>query len=378
MSQQANTPSGEAMPPVPAARGRLASRLVRWCRGAAVRVSLLISPWPAALLMRKVFAASGARLATALDKHAPTNVIGLINQRYGADPDMLLDVFRPASASEPLPLVVWVHGGGFVGGTKDELAGYCKLVASNGFVVAAPRYSLAPGRRYPTPLRQLMQALQYLQANAGQLLIDPDRIALAGDSAGAHIAAQAGALVSTPRYAEAVGITPTITPAQLRGLILACGIYDLQLVRHATSPAGRLFVQVSLHAYSGKRRFLDDPGFAAWSITDHVSAAFPPALITVGNADPLRPHSELLAGRLQAQGAETETLFFPAGHQPPVEHEYQFDLDTDAGQLFLDRLLTFLRQRLAAPTNTAGTGPAPRPGTAAEGGDRACRYPPTL
>lgn len=139
MSQQANTPSGEAMPPVPAPRGRLASRLVRWCRGAAVRVSLLISPWPAALLMRKVFAASGARLATALDKHAPTNVIGLINQRYGADPDMLLDVFRPASASGPLPLMVWVHGGGFVGGTKDQLAGYFKLVASNGFVVD-PRY----------------------------------------------------------------------------------------------------------------------------------------------------------------------------------------------------------------------------------------------
>jgi acetyl esterase len=364
MSQQANTPSGEAMPPVPAPRGRLASRLVRWCRGAAVRVSLLISPWPAALLMRKVFAASGARLATALDQHAPTNVIGLINQRYGADPDMLLDVFRPASASGPLPLVVWVHGGGFVGGTKDELAGYFKLVASNGFVVAAPRYSLAPGRRYPTPLRQLMQALQYLQANAGQLLIDPDRIALAGDSAGAHIAAQAGALVTTPGYAEAVGITPMITPAQLRGLILAGGLYDLQLVRHATSPAGRLFVQVSLHAYAGNRRFLDDPGFAAWSITDHVSAAFPPALITVGNADPLRPHSELLAGKLQAQGAETETLFFPAGHQPPAEHEYQFDLDTDAGQLFLDRLLAFLRQRLAAPPYSPGTGPAPRRGTA--------------
>jgi acetyl esterase len=362
MSQQANTPGGEATPPVPAARGGLASRLVRWCRGAAVRVSLLISPWPAALLVRRVFAASGAKLATALDRHAPANVIGLINERYGADPDMLLDVFRPASASGPLPLVVWVHGGGFVGGSKDELAGYFKLVAGNGFAVAAPRYSLAPGRRYPTPLRQLMQALQYLQANAGRLLINPDRIALAGDSAGAQIAAQAGALVTTPGYADAVGITATITPAQLRGLILACGPYDLQLVRHPTSPAGRLFMQVALQAYSGQRRFLDDPAFAAWSITDHVSAAFPPALITVGNADPLRPHSELLADRLEAQGTVTETLFFPVGHRPPVDHEYQFNLDTDAGQLFLERLLTFLRQRLAAPPHSPGTDPAPRPG----------------
>jgi acetyl esterase len=364
MSQRAKTPSGEAVPLVLAARSGLGSRLVRWCRGTAVRVSLLISPWPAALVMRKVFAASGAKLATALDRHAPASVLGLINERYGADPDMLLDVFRPASASGPLPLVVWVHGGGFVGGTKDELAGYLKLLASHGFAVAAPRYSLAPGHRYPTPLRQLMQALQYLQAHAGQLLIDPDRVALAGDSAGAHIAAQAGALVTTPGYADAVGITPTVTPAQLRGLVLACGPYDLRLVRRATSPAGRLFVQVALQAYSGKRRFLDDPAFAAWSITDHVSAAFPPALITVGNADPLRPHSELLAGKLRARGAETQTLFFPAGHQPPVGHEYQFDLDTDAGQLFLGQLLTFLRQKLAAPPPSPGTDPAHRPGTA--------------
>ena len=352
------------MPLVPAARGGPGRRLAGWFLGAVVRASLLISAWPAALLVRKVFAASGAKLAAALETHAPADVHGLVNERYGAGPDMLLDVFRPASASGPLPLVVWVHGGGFVGGTKDELAGYFKLVASNGFAVAAPRYSLAPGHRYPTPLRQLMQALRYLQENAGRLLIDPDRIALAGDSAGAHIVAQAGALVTTPGYADAVGITPTITAAQLRGLILACGPYDLGLGHKVASPVGRLFVQTVLQAYSGKRRFLDDPAFAAWSITDHVSPAFPPTLITVGNADPLRPHSELLADKLRAEGAETETLFFPAGHQPPLGHEYQFGLDTDAGQLFLGRLLAFLRQRLAPPPQSPGAGPTRRPGTA--------------
>ena len=340
------------------------SRLVRWCASTAVRASLLISPWPAALLVRKVFTGSGAKLAAALDQHAPATVLGLIDERYGADPDMLLDVYRPASATTPLPLVVWVHGGGFIGGSKEELAGYFKLLASHGFAVAAPRYSLAPGHRYPTPLRQLMQALQYLRANSGRLMIDPDRIALAGDSAGAHIAAQAGALVTTPGYADAVGITPTVTSAQLRALVLVCGPYDLQLGRHPSSPRGRLFMQIALQSYSGKRRFLDDPAFATWSITDHVSPAFPPALITVGNADPLRPHSELLARKLRTQGAETETLFFPASHQPPLDHEYQFDLDTDAGQLFLDRLLTFLRQRLAVPPQSLGTDPARRPGTA--------------
>jgi acetyl esterase len=288
-------------------------------------------------------------MAEALDKHAPADVVALIDERYGEEPDMLLDLFRPASANGPLPLVLWVHGGGFCGGAKDELAGYFKLVASNGYVVAGPRYSLAPERRYPTPPRQMMRALEFLQADAERLKIDPDRIVLAGDSAGAHIAAQLGALVTSPGYADAVGVMPTITPAQLRGLVLACGPYDLGLAREASSPAGRRFIQIILWAYSGKRDFLDDPAFATWSVTPNVTSAFPPALITVGNADPLKPHSELLAETLRARGVEAETLFFPGDHAPPLGHEYQFELDTDAGQLFLDRMLTFLRQRLAAP-----------------------------
>jgi len=75
----------------------------------------------------------------------------------------------------------------------------------------------------------------------------------------------------------------------------------------------------------------------------------PPALITVGNGDPLRPHSELLASKLRAQGIEPETLFYPDAHRPPLGHEYQFDLDTDSGQLFLKRMLAFLQRRLRAP-----------------------------
>jgi acetyl esterase len=78
-------------------------------------------------------------------------------------------------------------------------------------------------------------------------------------------------------------------------------------------------------------------------------AYVPRALITVGNADPLKPHSVLLAEKLSAQGVETETLFYPDENQPPLGHEYQFDLDSDAGERFLEHLLTFLRQRLASP-----------------------------
>jgi hypothetical protein len=81
-----------------------------------------------------------------------------------------------------------------------------------------------------------------------------------------------------------------------------------------------------------KRHVLDDPVFAAWSVTDNLTSVFPPALITVGNADPLRPHSELFAEKLRANGGEAEMLFYADDHEPPLGHEYQFDLNTDEGR----------------------------------------------
>jgi acetyl esterase len=338
--------SGEATPLVPS-HGGLWDRFVRWGVSAAVRASLLVSPRPAALLVRRVFASSGVHFKQALDRHAPSGVAALLDVRYGDEKDTLLDVVYPESASGPLPLLLWVHGGGWVGGSKYELTSYFKLVAADGYVVAAPNYSLAPEHRYPTPPRQMMQALDYLQDNAERFRIDPSRIAIAGDSAGAHITAQLGALVTTPGYADAVGVVPSISPAQLRALVLACGPFDFGLARQA---AGSAFVKTVLWAYSGKRDYLDDPAFASWSVTDNVTSAYPPTLLTVGNADPLRKHSELLAEKLGAQGVKTETLFFPDDYQPPLGHEYQFDLDSEPGQHFLERLRTFLRERLGAPT----------------------------
>jgi acetyl esterase/lipase len=101
-----------------------------------------------------------------------------------------------------------------------------------------------------------------------------------------------------------------------------------------------------LWAYSGKRRYADDRVFGLASVVHHVTPAFPPSLVTVGNADPLRPHSEALVERLGAVGADAEAVFFPDDHEPPLGHEYQFDLDGEAGQRFLQALIAFVRAHI--------------------------------
>lgn len=313
-----------------------------------MRATLPFTPRVAAAHFRRGFAKGSLELAASLEQHAPAGVAVAANVPYGPDRDEVMDIYRPAGTVQPLPVFIWIHGGGWFGGAKDEAAGYFKLIASHGYAVISPAYTLAPRGRYPMPTRQVMQAIGYLRANADRLRLAGDDIVVGGDSAGGHIASQIGALVTTPGYAEIVGIQPTITAAELRGLVLACGFYDLPLARTGElDPAFAHVLRIELWSHAGRRDFMTDPGFATMSVADHVSEEFPKALVTAGSADPLESQSRRMAERLAAAGAKPETLFFAAGQTPPVPHEYQFQLGTDAAQQFLERMLSFLERRSA-------------------------------
>jgi acetyl esterase len=307
----------------------------------------LLSPWPSALFYRVLMDRGGVAMANALAKHVPPEVRSLRDLRYDpADPDALLDVHYPSAVlkdGKALPTVVWIHGGGFISGGKEQIANYARIVAAGGYTVVGVNYSLAPGARYPTPLRQVDAALGFLLANAARLHVDPDRIVLAGDSAGAQVAAQMAAIVSAPDYAKAVGIAPRLSRLQLAGVVLFCGVYDARLMRPEGPFAG--FLQAVGWSYFGTKDFSRSPGLAQFSVVDHVTSDYPPSFVSAGNRDPLLAHSLAMVQALTAKGVAVETLFFPEDYSPPLGHEYQFDLDSDAGKQALSRLLAFLQSR---------------------------------
>src|SRR6476620_12233516 len=172
----------------------------------AVAVVARTTPWPSALVIRAVFDRGAARSSAALARHVPGDLVEVVDEAYDiASPDGRLDVFRPPR-TEPLPAVVWVHGGAFVSGSKGDVANYLRVLAGRGFTTVGVDYSIAPGSRYPTPVKQVAAALDHLVDHADRLGVDPARIVLAGDSAGAQIAAQVALLVSDTAYAKDVGI----------------------------------------------------------------------------------------------------------------------------------------------------------------------------
>lgn len=311
-------------------------------------LAFLLSPWPGALLIRYEFNKGGQQIAAKLATHAPANVDSIRNLPYRPnDKDAKLDVYYPDSISathKVLPTIVWVHGGAWVAGSKDGIAGYLKILASHGYTVVGINYSLAPEKQYPTPVLQTNDALRYVQQHAAQLHSDPSHLVLAGDSAGSQIAAQAATIISNPRYAQEVGISSPLSAQNLRGVVLNCGAYDLALPNY-NGPDGK-FLKTVLWAYSGTKNFTTDKNIQHASVVDYVNKDFPPAFITAGNVDPLEPQSREFARKLSSLGVPTDALFYAKNHQPQLQHEYQFDLDSRDGQQALARILAFLRQRV--------------------------------
>lgn len=328
-------------------------KILVWIIGSAVALLAILllafrlSPWPSVLVIRRAFDKGAAEASQALEKHVPPGVAALRNETYdAADPDGHLDVFVPADVKDSdraLTTIVWIHGGAWISGTKDQIANYAKILAGHGYTVVGVDYSVAPGKTYPTPVRQVNGALGYLVKNAPRFHIDPARFVLAGDSGGAHIAAQVANAISVPSYASALGISPTIQRSQLRGVVLFCGPYDVRKVKLDGSFGG--FLRTVLWSYSGTKDFMANQQFATASVVNYVTPEFPPAFVSAGNADPLEPQSREFADALASQGVPVDTLFFPKDYAPPLAHEYQFNLDVTAGREALDRTLAFLSTR---------------------------------
>lgn len=297
-------------------------------------------------LLRREFAKSGAERASRLRPDAPSQIHVVTDESYEAHADSRLDVYVPSDAAasgHQLPVLVWVHGGAFIGGSKEELDYYFRRVAASGFCVVAVQYSLAPGSRYPEPVRQSMAALGHVQAHAARLQADPTRIMVAGDSAGSHIVVQLAAAITSPDYARALGVPPTISAEDLRAVVLCCGIYDF--VAAATDPSMKRLMQALGWAYSGRRDFLRDEYFiSTTAVADNLAGDFPPTFMTVGNVDPLRSQTEGMFRALESAGVAVETLFYPAEHEPPLSHEYQFDLALGDAQVAFERLIAFLHR----------------------------------
>jgi acetyl esterase/lipase len=106
----------------------------------------------------------------------------------GGDIDLKLDICQPAPGTSKRTAIVQLHGGGFTRGAKENIAANCRLFAERGYVSLASQYRLADQAKWPAQIEDTKAAIRWARANADRLAIEPDRICIAGYSAGAVLA----------------------------------------------------------------------------------------------------------------------------------------------------------------------------------------------
>ena len=124
---------------------------------------------------------------------------------YGTDPRQRLDVFVPTVPVERAPVLVFFYGGSWSSGSKDDYAFAAQAFAAQGFVTVLPDYRLYPQSRFPDFLKDGAAAIAWVRDNIAAQGGDPNRIVLAGHSAGAYNAAMLGL---DPEYLRQAGVDP--------------------------------------------------------------------------------------------------------------------------------------------------------------------------
>jgi acetyl esterase/lipase len=253
-------------------------------------------------------------------------------------PDAELTVYRPAAgADEARPVVLLVHGGGWILGSAGQVADYARLLASEGFVVANLGYSLAPEHPYPTPIRQAAAALEYLHAHAAELGGDPAELFVAGNSAGAQIVSQIGAMVADSDLARETGVDIAVPAADLRGVILYSGPYDFDTMEATRFPGFRTFAW----AYLGRKDYENAARLDELSTVRTATADYPATYLTTGDADPLEPQTYELDAVLRALGVDVTSRYW-TGSGLGLPHDYVYDLETDAARTAFADTVAFL------------------------------------
>ena len=251
----------------------------------------------------------------------------------------VLDVYA-AKGDVKLPLIVYAHGGYYVGDDKRDFAYYCQTLASKGYVVANMNYQLAPEGRYPTQMLQVNEAIAFLLAHAADYRIDTTKIFIGGDSAGAHLSSQMGVYYTNPVFQARIGGEPAITKNQLKGVILHCGYYNINTLRATGFP----MIADSVWMMTGEKHYEGTEAARSMNTVAWITPDYPSTFIDCGDKDSFLSQTEEMIAALEGQAVEV-TSFLPKTSKFPLMHEFQVRLDMAQAQEALERLAGFLGEK---------------------------------
>lgn len=223
---------------------------------------------------------------------------------YGENPKwQVLDVYRPkAAGGKELPVIVSVHGGGWVYGDKERYQYYCMSLAQHGFAVVNFTYRLAPDYKFPAPLEDLNLVINWILQNARQYHFDTKHIFGVGDSAGAHQLGLYSAICTNEKYAQEFpfqvpeGFVPT-------AIALNCGAYLIETKNEKDDLTIKLMADYLPE--KGTKEELYKIG-----VINHMTEQFPPTFYMTCTGDFLVSQAPVLSAKLIEKKIPHEFHFY--------------------------------------------------------------------
>lgn len=213
-------------------------------------------------------------------------------------------------ASEKLPVLIYIHGGGFLVGSKSSRQGYCYRWVKKGYAAVNIDYQCGAKHPFPEFLQQVFKAIELALDNAEKYKLDLNRIVLGGESAGAFIAALVSAFATNHALYDEFGIDFKYKDSfSVRANILMNGIFDVEGILECGFP----FVKCLLMAFSGLGKkdalaLLNTPYAKKVSPLTYVNSHFPPSVVIKSTRDALAPSSDVLTARLNELNIQNLSL----------------------------------------------------------------------
>ncbi|HHV54686.1 MAG TPA: alpha/beta hydrolase [Firmicutes bacterium] len=253
---------------------------------------------------------------------------------------LLLDLYLPPEPAGPLPLIIWVHGGGWRSGSKENPRLALEMVY-RGYAVASINYRLSQEAVFPAQIQDVKAAVRWLRANSSTYGLDPDRFGAWGSSAGGHLVALLGTSGGVDLFDRGGGNYNQ--SSRVQAVVDFYGPTDFLQIN--SMPEAGSFRQRPSAASSAVSLLLGGPiednldKAAAASPITYVTPDDPPFLIVHGQQDRTVPYQQsvLFYNALRRAGVEATLVILPeAQHGGPAFSDPQL-LEQIAG--FFDRHL---------------------------------------
>ncbi|MCH5270784.1 MAG: alpha/beta hydrolase [Lachnospiraceae bacterium] len=258
---------------------------------------------------------------------------------YGSDEMwQMLDVYRPKDKEgQRLPVIVSVHGGGWVYGDKERYQFYCMSLAERGFAVVNFTYRLAPEYKFPASLEDTNLVFTWILEHAEEYDFDTEHIFGVGDSAGAHILGLYTAICTNLEYAKNYdfkvpqGFVPT-------AVALNCGKYEIDFGEASEEQTKKLMEDFLPE--KGSRKELE-----LITVTKHVTENYPPVFLMTAVEDFLKEQAPLMVKKLTA--CEVPFLYRIYGDKKTrLQHVFHCDMRLADAKLCNDEECNFFRSML--------------------------------